>query len=259
MNHLSFELGKIFHRRLSLITFFATIFLFPVLIKAFTHMMVVKTQIPEGLFANNVASVVILFSQSYTFIPVWMLLLAGLEFTSGHVNRVAFMKSRGYYFMSKLAFTAIVTLLFSVLGIIAFMISTETSPFRDFHAPFTFYLQFLAQLFLVSLAYSALLLCLIFWLRSPIIAFVIYFAWNTVESIGFTLFQKLYHTELTWLPFHLINTLYLRNGESGISNDYYNPLAESPTSVVAPLAMVAVILFFTYKIFIRRDLKPLSD
>jgi hypothetical protein len=257
MSYLAFEIGKVVYRRLALILLIATILIFPLLVKVISHLSVLKDKIPEGLFAINVATTVLLFSQTIVFIPIWMIVLVGLEFSSGHVNRVVFIKSREYYFLSKVAFTVLVTLFFSVLGIIAFTVATETSPFKFFHVPLDFYISFFAQLFTATLAYCILLLCLVYWLRSPVIAFVVYIAWSMVDGITYSVFKSLYNVELI-LPLQFVRTLYMKGGEIDPKN-YYNPFVESPALVIGPLVMVGAILFFTYRIFIRRSLKPLSD
>ena len=221
-------------------------------------MNVVKDGVPEGLFINNVAFGIIALSQTYFFLPVWIIVMIGGELSSGHVNRVAFAKSRRFYFLSKIFFCGLVTLFFSILGLLSLVIAVKTSPFEQLDLSWIFTLEFLVQLMFATFAYSILLLCLVLLFRSPIITFVAYFAMNFLEAIAFQAFKGIYNTELSWLPLHLIRTLYCLDGEVVLIS-YYNPFTEDASSLIVPFGFVLVLILISWLRFSKSDLKPLSD
>ncbi|MCZ8020215.1 MAG: hypothetical protein O9302_03290 [Cyclobacteriaceae bacterium] len=258
MSILQFELNKVLSRRFTLILLIATCILFPSIIKVIAHLNVIKDNVPEGLFVNNISFAIIFYAQSYFFIPVWIIAIVGNELTNGHVNRVTFIKSRDFYFSSKLLFTLSLSLLFAILGVLSLIFSVTTSPFKYLQVEFSYYLVFFIQLLFSCLYFSILLLCITFILKSPIKVFITYFLMTFLEGIIFSIFESIYKIELKWLPFHLVKTIYLRNGDSKLSN-YYNPFLEDFNSLVLPTIFVVAITFITYKIFIKSNFATLSD
>jgi lysylphosphatidylglycerol synthetase-like protein (DUF2156 family) len=258
MSISSFELRKLVLRRFSVGLLIGTIVLFPLIVKVISYLSVIKDNVPEGLFANNVIFGIHAYSQTYIFLPVWIISLVGLELSNGHVNRVVFLKSRKFYFLSKLYFSLIVTLLFTFLGLIALIISIETSPFIDFKVDPILYIQFLIQYFFSTLLFCLILLSLVFIFRSPIKTFIIYFIWTFVEGILYSFFDGIYKIELKWLPLHLVRTLYSINGEVQLQN-YYNPFITHLNSLILPFAFIGFILAIVYSLFIKGNLQALSD
>jgi hypothetical protein len=258
MSVINFEINKILSRRYSLVLLLVTIILFPAIVKVISYLNVVKDNVPEGLFTNNVAFGIITYTQTYFFLPVWIIVLVGHELTNGHVNRVIFTKSRNFYFVSKLSFCGIVTILFSFLGTVALVISVKTSPFTSLPVNPFYYLQFLVQLSASTLLFCILLMGLVFIIRSPIKTFVVYFIWTFTEGILFSIFEGIYNIELKWLPLHLVRTLYLKNGEAQLNN-YYNPFVDNFELLIAPFGFILLITIITYKLFLKTNLPALSD
>lgn len=258
MNAFQFELHKVLSKRFSIILLIITAIVFPIVVKVIAHLNVVEDQVPEGLFAENVAFGIIAYTQTYFFLPVWIIIFSGLELSNGHVNRVIFIKSRRFYFLSKVAYCGIITAFFSMVGLVALILALETSSYTYLGIGFEFYLRFFIQLTVANTAFSLLLLCLVFLVRSPFVAFVIYFGWTFVEGIVYSLLKSLYDLEPWWLPLHIIRLFYSRNGEV-VLESYYNPLSEDFPLLTAPVIFIVASLFITYKLFLRSDLKPLSD
>jgi hypothetical protein len=257
MGAFQFEISKITTRRFSVILMLATVILFPAMVKVISHLEA-GDGLPEGLFADKVVYSTILFSQTYFFLPVWIIVFVGQELSNGHVNRVVFIKGKKFYFLSKLYFCVLVTAFFSILGLIAIMISLITAPYPGFTVAPSFYFKFILQMVSATFAFSCLLLCVVFVLRSPVVSFVIYFAWTFVETMAFLLFKGVYKIELYGLPFHMAKGFFVRRGEVKLEN-YYYPFVEDPMALIAPTVFIPVIVYATWRYFSKSDLKPLSD
>jgi hypothetical protein len=258
MTALGFEWRKITHKRFSLILLLCTVVLFPILIKTIAYWSATKDNVPEGLYAQHVAFAVIAYTQTYLFLPVWIIVFPGLEFLNRHVNRVVFIRSRKYYLHAKLLYCLVITLLFSALGFITLLITLNTSPYPTLNVDAMFYCRFFIQSVLSIFSFSILLLFLVFVFRNPIIAFVVYFAWTFIEGILFTVLQGVYNVEAKWLPLHLVRTMVTRNGEL-TSNEYYMPLDQGLMVTIYPIAFVVFLISVTYYSFLKSDLPVLSD
>lgn len=257
MNLVQFEVNKIVKKRLSLIVLLITILLFPVLVKGMSVLMV--DEIPEGLFVKNVAYQILSISQSYFFLPIWIIIFAGLEFSNGHVNKVAFIRSRKFYLHSKLVYSGLITILFSTIGLVALIISIKTSPFQQLYIVPGFYFNFFLQIIFTTFCYSILLLSLVFIFRSPIIAFVVYLGWSFVESILYHFIGKIFQIDFFWLPLYLIKSLYSKTGNPLNADDYYNPFIENLEALLMPFGFTMLLILTAYTLFPKSDIKPLSD
>lgn len=258
MNLVQFEVNKIVKKRLSLIVLLITIVVFPVLIKVQSQWMALDDQIPEGLYANLVAYIVLMNSQFYFFLPVWIIIFAGLEFSKGHVNKVAFIRSRKFYLHAKLVYCGLITILFSLIGLIALIISLKTSPYSQLYIAPDFYSNFLLQMIFTTFCYSVLLLSLVFIFRSPIVAFVVYVGWVMAEGIISMASIRIFDIDLFWLPFQQIKRLYSTTGDP-YNVEYYNPIAENLEPLLMPLGLTILLILIAYTLFPKSDIKPLSD
>lgn len=258
MNIWHFEIYKIVHRKSSLALLLITICFFPALVIVIAYFNVVQDGVTEGLFINNVAFGIIAFAQNYFFLPVWIIVFAGLELSNGHVNRVAFYKSKKYYFLSKICYCILVTLFFSFLGLLTLLVVVKTSSFTNLYLDPIFCLKFFTQLIFATFSYSIVLLCMVLLFQSPIKTFVIYFGWIFIEGIIFLIIKGFYNIELIWLPFHFVRTFFTRNGELALEN-YYNPFSENIYVLIFPIGFILLLISISLNHFSKSDLKPLSD
>jgi hypothetical protein len=222
-------------------------------------MSALEGEISEGLFAETVAYSIISMTTVYVFLPLWIFVFIGTELTNGHTNRAVFLSSRKSYFISKLIYSALVAVLFTVIGVVTFIISVNTSPYLTLSATPAQVIFFGTQLLLFTLTYAGFLLSIIFFIRKPMMTFVVYFVWSLIESIVFMPISKLYHIKLAWLPLHIIQALYSVDGENRRSENYHNPVIDNPLMILSPVLFVFALLMITYRIFLKRDLMPLSD
>lgn len=258
MNLIQFESGKIFRKRVSQILLIVSVIIFPVFVVIISQLHAVEDNVPEGLYANHVACTVIMYSQTYFFVPIWIIIFTGQEFSNGHVNRIVFETSKRFYFKSKIVYCGLITSYFTIVGFIALVMSMVYAPYLDFHVNTGFYVQFLVQMIVATLGFSILLLTLVFIFQSPFVAFVTYLGWHFVESMIFTAINGIYKIELIWLPLHLIKTFYTRNGEPSLDG-YFFPFTETPAALIPPSLLVVFLIFISYNYFVRNSLKPLSD
>jgi hypothetical protein len=258
MELIEFEARKILHRRYSLILLIGTTILFPAILKILSYLNTTEDNTPEGLFAGNLAFSIITYTQTYFFLPLWIIVFVGNELSHGHVNRVAFCKSRHFYFAAKLIYCGMISFFFSLVGLITLLISIKTSPYTHLQLSSMFYADFFAQLFFSSLSFALLLLCLVFFIRSPLKTFIVYFIWSVVEGIIYTVFDKLLDIKMNWLPLHLVRTFYSINGKLDLDN-YYHPLMEDLFQVIPAVGFIFILTFFTYRTFIKSNLPMLSD
>lgn len=253
-----FEFSKVLKKQFSAILLGSTIILFPIIIKIISHLNIVKDGVPEGLFPQHVAYGVLGYSQLYFFLPVWIIIFIGLELSNGHASRVVFAKSKRFYFLLKLTYCGIISIFFSLLGLISLLIALETSPFQELNVTIFFYLDFLSQMMLLNLTFSIFLLNITFIFRSAMATFTIYLVWSFVEGIIFTALESIYNLKVKWLPLHLIKSLYVRDGDASIDN-YFSPLREDFTLLFTPISFVLILTLIVYKYFLKSDLKPLTD
>ncbi len=257
MNYLTFEIFKISSRKWMIILLLANIVLLPLIVAILVKLEFSSGEISEGNFLENAAYGIISISTIYFFVPLWILIFIGIEFSNGHTNLVVFHKSFKFYFISKIAYCFLVSLFYCILGLFSLLIIHLTAPFK-LEASTVFYMSFITQSFFTFFSISLMLMALVFLVGSPIIAFVSYFVISFTESILFLIGKKIYAFDLFFLPFHISRLLYLKNGE-GKSENYYVLFYDYHNQILILPVFLLIILYATYWYFIRRDLKPLSD
>jgi hypothetical protein len=259
MSHYKFEISKLVRSKWSVMLTIGTAILYPLTVIIVCFLGSTEDNIAEGLFVQCVAFGVISYSQLFLFIPAWILMLVGNEFTNGFVQRYVFLKSRSAYIVSKIIFCTIVTVFFSLLGTIAFVFAVEFSAYPDLHVTVLDCIQLFVQMTVANLAFCLVLLSLIFVVRSTVYGFVAYFAWNFFEGIVATLLRKFTILDVEILPLHLIRSLFSTSGEPK-SEDYFNPFFTSDISIVfLSILVVAAITSITFFTFREAQLKALSD
>lgn len=257
MRLIKTEVDKILHRKFSRWLLIVTTIVFPVALMIVSDMSIQDEALTEAAFIANLSFAIISYIQSYIFLPVWIIIFIGQELSNGYINRFVFARSKRDYFLSKLLYCASIALYFSVLGIISFIASAYTASVLSDITIFQ-YLKLFCQLVLCTFSYAVLLMSLVFIVRSPAIAFIIYLAWNFTEGILFRVAAGIWNIELKWLPLHLVKTLYTINGEA-TSGNYHNPFDGNPTATAFPITFIMVATMLTYQSFLQTDLKPLSD
>ena len=258
MNVFRFEIKKIIKRKFSLIFLTVTALLFPVMMAIISRMSVLSNEISEGLFMEMVAFYTISFSQSYFFIPVYILIFTGQEFSGRHVNRVVFLKSRKFYFASKIVYCFIISLLFSFLGLVALLLSYQFSGFTGLVVSLAFYVEYVVSALISSFAFSILLLGIVFVFRTPWICYIVFIGWQTIEGVVFLIFYRLYDLKLVWLPFQSVQLFYNKTIEN-TNGSYRRLFTEFDPILILPCAFILILIFFLYVFFLRSDLKSLSD
>ena len=257
MNYLSFELFKILNKKWTVLLLVATTILLPFIIRTVSNLAYSSNEVTEGQFLEMAALGFISFSTSYIGIPVWIIFIIGIEFSNGHASKVIFYKSRKHFFLSKISYSLLVSCFFTLLGLLSMFIVHLSATFSPITSV-AFYLGFLVQCFITFFSISLVLMSLIFFIRNPVIGFVVYLIITTLEGMTYVLFSKLYSTKLFLLPFHLAQLGYLKNGEMGAAN-YYNPFLEFYYRILFLPIFLSLLLFLTYILFNKKDLKALSD
>lgn len=257
MRLIKIEIDKIVNRKFSCWLLIITTILFPLALIIISDISLQEDEITEAGFLANLSFAIISYIQSYIFLPIWIIIFIGQELSSGYSNRFVFARSKKDYFLSKLLYCTIITLYFSVLGIISFIASAYTSSFTSDVSTLQC-LKLFCQLIISIFSYAVLLMSLVFIVRSPATGIIIYLVWNFTEGILFRIAEGIWNIELKWLPLHLIRTLYTINGEA-TSKSYYNPFDGNLQSTTLPLLFIIALLFVSKQLFLQTDLKPLSD
>lgn len=234
-----------------------TLIVFPFLSRTLVFLEYSSGNASDGSLMETAVYGIIRLTTSYFFIPIWILVLIGQEFSNGHVNLVVFHKSYWYYFMSKIYFSIIASVIFTVIGVISVALVHQAAPLGLFIPEF-FYITLVCQLFFTFLGTSVVLMCIIFLIRSPVIGFVFYLVLSFTEGIVFLIVKKLYEIDLYLLPLHIPRLLFLRNGEPKFEN-YYNPFTNFDSIVMLVPIYLLALLIITYLMFKKINLKPLSD
>jgi len=254
---LRLEVSKILSRKSMLVTLIVTSIIFPLGMNVISYLSVTTDKIAEGLQADQTSLFIFHFIHLYLFLPVWIFIFIGQEFSKGHVNRVVFLQSRKFYFLSKLFYCFLISTYFTILGLITLIIALTTSPYELLEIGFSYYLVFTIQLFFTNLAYSLLLLSAVFIIRSPVKSFVIYLVWGFLEGM-IILLMRFYSIDFAFLPIQLVRSLYVRNGIPQ-SEDFYSWTIHDIGTITIPILFVTFLTLVTYRIFQKRDIKALSD
>lgn len=255
--YLLLEFYKIRNIKWVLLLLGVTTILLPIVTRILANLNFTSGQTAEGQYLDHAAFGIISFSTLYLFLPVWILIVVGMEFTNGHTTLVIFHQSRWFYFCSKIVYCLMISGYFSLLALVSVFIIQATAPV-DIPVYGTFFLEFFIQAFVTFFSHSVFLLAIIFFTRSPILGFVVYFFITFCEQMVYKIMIKIYGIDLFYLPRHLLNSFYVKSGEQETEN-YYNPFTDfDPTVILLPF-MVFFLLYVTWQGFIRRDSKPLSD
>lgn len=252
---MEIEVFKILRRRFSVGLLLATTIIFPVFNYIIARLHVRDDGPSAEQLPYDVAFGFIQFSQAFFFIPVWIVVFVGLELSNGHANRVVFAKSRKYYILSKIYYCLIICSFFTLLAIISFVIISRA---LALHVETLFYFQFVIQFLLAAILISAFLLGLTFLLKSPLVTYVVYVGWSTIEGLIYTFFKAVYGVKLFWLPVHLIISVYAREGDRMLQNYFNLELATLP-KLALPIVFASAIILAIYYFFPKSNLKPLSD
>lgn len=251
------DLRKITRRTTTRLSLYATVVLLPLAIVVVSYLSVSLDKVPEGKFTDMLSEATIAFSELYFFLPVWILVFVGQEFSSGYVNRFVFARGRSFYITSKLFYCLAVALFFTLLGSVSFLLAVYVVPFHP-PMPVTTYLLFLVQLFFSLWCYAVFLLCWVVLFQSPVLSFVTYAGWLFVEDIIYFPLKAMAGASAGWLPVHLLRSLFVRDGVVKTEN-YYNPFLTVSGEWILPLLFTLLLLFFLRYYFNRVALKPLSD
>ena len=233
MRLLNIEIDKILNRKFSCWLLIATTILFPLAVIVIANVSIQQEEIMESGFIANLSFAIISYVQSYIFLPIWIIIFIGQELSNGYSSRFVFARSKKDYFLSKLLYCATITLYFSVLGILSFVASAYSTSFIS-DVSILQCLKLFCQLIISIFSCAVILMSVVFIVRSPAKAFILYLAWNVTEGILFRVAANIWNLELKWLPLHLIRTLYTINGEA-TSENYYNPFDGNLTATALPI------------------------
>jgi hypothetical protein len=259
-NLVKIELMKIMRRRSLLIIFLVTCAVFPLAAKITSHFISIDKGAIEGLFAEQMALLMILFCAFILSLPMWVTFFVGQEFDNGHVNRAVFLTSRKTYFLSKVIYCVLLSLFFTVLAIVSFVISVHVSAFPTLVISPKFVGGLAAQVLLFNILNSLTILCVTFALRRPKLATALVYLVMRMDDFAYHFLNMTTGARLPFLRvFGILYTRSPKDYRGGLSLDYYNPLLEAPLDVLPSVAFVAAILYLSYRWFLRRNLKPISD
>jgi hypothetical protein len=255
---LQLELQKIIGRRFFLMGLVAISILFLAAVYMVTQLHVIKDGATEGMYVRDTSWAILSYSSLYLCLPLFVIVFVGQEITGGHMNRVVFQKSRSYYFGAKFLFTFLISMFFTLLGSITLFICVVFSPFGNLNVGPGTYVQFFLQSLISNELIAMLLLSLLIIIRNPVVVFVCYFFGQLIERVLFGLVQAFYKVELVYLPLQLTRSFYSRD-VSGRMETYF-PLSEYFHSAQAvALVVIPLVLYLSYLVFAKADLKPLSD
>ena len=257
MNIIKLELFKLFKRNSVKFSLLAASVILPALIISLSQLHAIKDKVPEGVFMNDASWATVAYTNFYFALPLFVIVFTSLELTKGHANRVCFIKSKKFYFLSKVAYCFLISLFFSAIGIVTLYITQKTAPYQ-LQVSFIFYSKFFFQLLLTNLCIALFLNSIIFLVKSPIITFVVFFVLSTAEVIIYTLIKGLYSIDLFYLPLHLMK-LYFSRGGTGQMDSYYMPFDSFSWTYLLPPVFLVCMLSLAYLRFKKSDLPVLSD
>ena len=257
------EIFKALHRKWQLTALLFTLVGFPLFMKAFAVIMAKASEQanePPELFIAEVAGVHVKMTMFVLFIPLWTATFVGQEFSSNHVNKAVFLTSKKDYFISKIIYCFIVSLWFAAIESMSVAFSLDGGLFQSPLTKLSFIYWFAPHVFLINLFYALIFLCVTFAYRSPTASLLAAYCFPQLDGFAYHLFAKLFHINLNWLPFKLLNSTYIQNGYKYDANQYYNPLYEGELLIfLGPAALAVGLCFLSYRWFLVRDLKTMSD
>jgi hypothetical protein len=256
MSLLHFELFKL-KRRLPFGLLILTLIFFPALIKVLSYLNAADNFIPEGSYVEETAFGIIKSASMHTFLPVWILVIIGIEFSNGHVQRVVFFKNREFYFIAKLLWCLVVSSFFSLLSVFSLWLCVFSSPYSSLVVPHNFYFGFFFQTVFSYTTLSLILLPIVFFIKDVIVSFVVYFVLNGIEGVIYMVAKGLYQIDLYFLPFRLPKFFYASPNET--RELYISPAQMGSWFMLVILAILILVLGLTYIHFKKISLKGLSD
>jgi hypothetical protein len=256
---LYWELFKIRKRKSLLTLSVVTVIVFPLLAAGFAYLASIDKNVVEGTFVEDLAGIIIAYMSFFIFLPLWVTLGVGQELKGGHASRVAFARGRKHYFLSKLIYCLVVSVLFTILATVGFLLAIKVPVFGPFTTDWAFTARYAVQVFIVAVLYALLMLCLTLAIRAPTPALVAAYCLPSADGIIHMIVEEVWNIELMWgLPFQVVFSLF-RKHALGPEVEYINPLADNPLAIVWPILFVAGITYLSYRWFLNRDLKVMSD
>ncbi len=257
MTHWKNELFKIWYSRLHLLIAMISFLLLPLFVVIVSRLQQLKGGLEEAQMISAIAYTTIAYAQAMFFIPVWIVSMVGREIQSAHASTVSSITSREHYFSSKITYCLITCVFFSSVGTLGFLAAAAVCGILP-KVTFGFVAGHLVQQFVAHITFCSILLLIVFVVKNPAIAFVVYLVWNFAEGLAFTVVNGLYEIRAWWLPLHLLRTLYVTDGDPQAAN-FHNPIFSGNFLFVSPIMFAAFVTVLTKEIFLRSDLPVLSD
>jgi len=249
------EIFKVFRRRYLLFLLTLTTIAYPLLIGAFISIFYNEIQFSSAAPIADVAAMVILLTTSIILLPLWITVFVGQEFSMNYVSRFIHANSRSHYFFSKIVYCLLVSAYFTFLSLLTIYLSFRLILFDQVNEHTTFFLQLVPQLWTVYTLYSLVCLSLVFLIRKPILSTMLLYIIPQVDSIITMVANKFFDSTIRLGPFEMIRMLYSESVRgytvSYISYSFYNSLL--------PFCYVLLIIIASYRYFLRRDLKIMSE
>lgn len=239
------EIFKILKRRFQLILLLLTTIGYPILINVY-----ITISLEENLSNGDVAGSVIMLTTSIIFLPLWVTIFVGQEFAMSYVARFALTHSRSQYFLSKIIYCFLISTYFTVLTFVTLLVSLNGDS--------SFFGGLVPQLWITYTLYSILSLCIVFLVRTPILSTVLVYFLPQLDNIIFMVGIKVFNNRIRLGPFEVIRTLYSESTE-GFRVSYSNLFFSDPLSIFLPIVYVLIITLISYRYFLARDLKMMSE
>lgn len=252
------EIFKIFARRSQFFLLILTTIGYPFLMAVFITLSFQETKFDGGLPLEDVTSGVITLTNSFILLPLWITIFVGQEFSMNYVTRFVLTHSRKRYFFSKVIYCFIVSSYFTFLTFITIYISFGTILHHGLVEYNLFFVKLVPQLWIVYTLSALLSLGVVFLIRTPTLSTVLLYILPQIDNIIFFVGSKIYDLEIRIGPFEAVRTLYSKS-ISPVSFSYSNFFSSNFLSVVWPISYVLIILFLSYRNFLHRDLKMMSE
>lgn len=207
-------------------------------------------------FKRNLSFSILHISTSYFFLPVWILIVIGIEFQSGHVSLLTALKGRTYYLICKMFYSFLIVSVFTLASFFAYFLSLIFSPFSW---DLTGQDLFLAlQFFSVYLTTTFFFLSLVFLTQSPAKGYGYFIGLSILEGFLAPFLSKLLDMRLTFLPIQFLRSLYSIDGKSEMEY-YYNPIVENFALILFSTVLSIIVLALVSRHYLKTDLPSLSE
>lgn len=258
MNPFHLELSKIIGRKSSWWIILITSLTFLGTIKIVSYLSVTQDKMPVGLFVDSLQMAILQFSIGFTFLPLWIAISIGSEFQSQHVNLVVFNTSKRAYFTSKLAFILIASLYFTFLSICAYWLALYTNPI-EINLPPNSIFVFCFQSLVTNLFGSILMLTVAFIASTPIFSILFFWILSMIELAIILPLKLIFDISSFYTPSNLVAIFYRSSVFNPRKASYINPFEQFDIGYIIAPVFFAGLLGLTYYLFMKRDLKALSD